>query len=212
MSEPNSVLMQLNRATRRWHADVDEPWLELLRPNVSRADYLAQLVRTYGFVAPFESACMYTPNLGTFIASRHLVRAGLIAHDLLALGLSPAQVASIPHCDAITTYRDPAEALGWLYVVERSTLLHGALRRHLTVELPEVHHACAYLTADESRATDNWLSLGRTLDRVDDQGELARDVLGAAHEGFDCVRQWFRGARSHVDRGASTSVPRGGWT
>ena len=96
------LLMKLNMSTRQWHAPVDEPWLQLLRPTVSRAAYLTQLLRVYGLVAPFESACKYTPHVDRSLDLRLLSRAGHIAQDLLALGLTANQVATIPQCAATT--------------------------------------------------------------------------------------------------------------
>lgn len=61
VEEISSGLVRLNLATRQWHASVDDGWLSLLRPTVTVAEYVGQLVRTYGLVAPFESACRYTP-------------------------------------------------------------------------------------------------------------------------------------------------------
>src|SRR5690242_1716706 len=107
----SNLLTKLNLATRRWHADVDDPWLELMRPDVAQTDYLAQLVRMYGLVAPFESACLYTRGVTKLLEYRQLLRAGLIAQDILALGLSPNQVSRIPTCPAITMFRDIGEAL-----------------------------------------------------------------------------------------------------
>jgi heme oxygenase len=198
----SGLVTRLNISTRHWHADVDEPWLDLLRPLVTRADYLAQLVRTYGFVAPFESACRYTPGLARELDFHHFSRAGLIAQDLLSLGLLPAQVASIPHCPSITMFRDIAEALGWLYVVERFTLLHDGIRRHLIKHLPDIESATTYLKMYEGHVGEHWSSFGRLLDRVGTKDERANEIVAAASAGFGCVRQWFRsfdtGARRHV--------------
>ena len=189
----SGLLMRLNVATRRWHADVDESWLDLLSPTVSRADYLAQLVRTYGFVAPFESACKYTPFLERALDFRP--RAGLIAQDLLSLGLAPAQIATIPQCHAMTTFRDVREAIGWLYVVERATLLHDGIRRHLVARLPELANACAYLSAFDGRVGEHWNTFGRTLDRVGAKPDAALEIMAAANAGFACMKQWFRNIR-----------------
>lgn len=185
--------MRLNMATRHWHADVDEPWLDLLRPMVTRADYLAQLVRTYGFVAPFESACKYTPDLSRVLDFRQLTRAGLIAQDLLALGLSPSQVANVPQCHDIVTFADVPEALGWLYVVERATLLQDGIRRHIISHLPDVAHACAYLSIYGGRVNDHWETFGRILDRAGAKPEHANQIHAAAHAGFDMAKHWLRG-------------------
>ena len=187
--------MKLNMATRHSHADVDEPWLDLLRPKVSRADYLGHLVRTYGVLAPFEGACKYTPGLNRILDLVQQTRAGLIAQDLLALGLSPVQVATVPQCHAITTFRNVPEALGWLYVVERSTLLQAGIRRHLVAELPEVEHACAYLSAYEGRTSEHWMTFGRLLDRIGAKPEVANEIMNAAQNGFDTVKKWCRVAR-----------------
>lgn len=190
--EVSSLLMRLNMATRQSHAEVDEPWLHLLRPTVSRADYLAQLVRTYGFIAPFESACKYTPDMGQVLDVRQLARAGLIARDLLVLGLAPAQVSSIDQCGSIMPFRGVNEALGWLYVVERSTLLQDGIRRHLLSHLPDVENACAYLSTYERGVSEHWSSFGQTLDRHGSTPEAANEIIAAAHDGFECVKQWFR--------------------
>jgi heme oxygenase (biliverdin-IX-beta and delta-forming) len=191
--------MRLNMATRRWHADVDESWLELMSPAINRADYLAQLVRTYGFVAPFESACKYTPELDRHIELATYSRAGLVARDILELGVTPQQVASIETC-AITPFKDVPEALGWLYVVERATLLQDGVRRHLVAHLPEVASACSYLSAFDGRVGDHWIRFGVALDRFAAKSDLANEVIDAAHHGFQRVLDWYRNPRLGIAR------------
>jgi heme oxygenase len=189
------LLFRLSVATRQWHADVDDPWLELLRPNVAVSDYLGQLVRLYGLVGPFESALRYTPGIDTFVDVRQHSRAGLLAKDLLSLGLSASQVASVPACSAITTYRNPAEAIGWLYVVERSTLLQDGIRRHLLQQLPQIECACAYLTTYDRRPGEHWQQFGHLLERVGSTEALAEEVIAATTAGFDAARHWLRPRR-----------------
>ena len=187
----DGLLMQLNQATRRWHADADESWLQLLRPDVTRRDYLEQLVRMYGFEAPLESACAYTPQLSLVIEARQLTRAGLIAQDLLALGLTPMEVAAIPPCSSITTFRDVAEALGWLYVVERTTLHHDPVRRHLARRVPDLTEACNYLGMFERPGVGHWQRFGTMLDRFTGSPDVAGQVIDAADAAFACLVGWF---------------------
>ena len=181
--------------TRQFHADVDEPWLDLMRPSVSRSDYFAQLVRTYGLVAPFESACKYTPRLERVLEFGRLSRAGFIAQDLLVLGLSASELATIPQCRAITMFKDVAEAAGWLYVVERATLLRRNLRRHLLRRIPEINDACAYLAAFDQHDGDHWSSFGRMLDRIGSRPDSAREMMATAEAGFASVKHWFRSSQ-----------------
>ncbi len=193
--QPGGIQQRLNMATRHWHADVDAPWLELLRPTVRRADYIAQLVRAYGFLAPFESASRYTPGIGRTLDFQQLTRAGLIAHDLLALGLSPAQVATIPQCHSIVTFKDVPDALGWMYLVERSTLLHDGIRRRLVATIPHVEGACTYLDAYHGNAADHWHAFGRVLERAGAKPETANAIVAAATDAFACAKRWFTNAR-----------------
>jgi hypothetical protein len=39
-------------------------------------------------------------------------------------------------CPAFTMFRDTLEALGWLYVIERRTLLHDGVRKNLLERIP----------------------------------------------------------------------------
>lgn len=188
----STLISKLNLATRAWHADVDDPWLALLRPEVSHADYLAQLVRTYGLVAPFESACRYTPGIAKLLDYRHLMRAGLIAQDLLALGVPPNEVSRIPTCPALTMFRDTCEALGWLYVIERSTLLQEGVRRHLLEKLPAASRACAYLSMYDGHVADHWVAFGRLLDHVAAKDPGAEtSILNSAEQAFAHAKQWL---------------------
>jgi heme oxygenase len=184
--------MRLNIATRHDHPVADEPWLDLLRPDVHRADYLNVLVDTYGLVAPFESACMYTAGLGRIIDYRRLTRAGLIAQDLLALQLAPVQIAHIRQCPAITPFHSVPEAMGWLYLFERSTLLHTGVRKHLLARMPGIEPALGYLTTFEGRVGEHWMSFGRILDSIGTTQAIADEITDAALAAFDHVKQWRR--------------------
>jgi heme oxygenase len=186
----SSGLVRLNAATRQWHATVDDSWLELLRPTVTVADYLAQLVRTYGLIAPFESACKYTPALAQLVDKGRLMRAGLIAQDLLALDLTPSQVASIPTCPEITVFGSAGEAIGWLYVIERTTLLADGLLRHVNDVLPQAVEATRYLATFSTQGTEYWQSFARIVDRASTD-DVANDIERAACSAFEIAHGWF---------------------
>ena len=196
MDSVSTLLTKLNLATRAWHADVDDPWLALLQGDVSEADYIAQLVRTYGLIAPFESACRYTPEIMKLLDYRQLMRAGLIAQDLLTLGVAPKEVSRIPTCPALTIFRDTAEGLAWLYVIERSTLLQDGVRKHLLEKLPYVGPAFAYLSMYEGHISDHWQAFGRMLDRVARKPDMEAAILNAAEEAFEHAKQWLATAHT----------------
>ena len=190
--------MRLNVETREHHAAADEPLLDLVRPDVRPLDYMHLLVRMYGFEAALEGACAYTPRLAQLIDLRVRMRSGQIARDLLALGLAPADVASLAPCPALATFHDAPEGLGWLYVTERATLLHDGVRRNLVARLPSVAPACSYLTAATGRVAQRWTELGVAADRLAPHSDR---LVAAARHAFVCLRTWL--ARPAVELRAS---------
>jgi heme oxygenase (biliverdin-IX-beta and delta-forming) len=191
VKDVSSGLVRLNAATRQWHSAVDDSWLDLLRPSVTVSDYAGQLIRTYGLVAPFESACKYTPTLARIVDRWRLMRAGLIAQDLLELELSPSQVAAVPTCPAITVFATPGEALGWLYVVERTTLLADGLLRHIRHVLPQAWGATRYLETFSTQGTEYWQSFARIVDRATTDTTIAHEIERAACSAFEVAHEWF---------------------
>jgi heme oxygenase len=183
------MIMRLNMETRRDHARADAPWLDLMGLEVTCDRYLDALAAFYGFEAPIEAALALTPRVATLLQLRHRARSGLIVQDLLALGLSPSKIARLPQC-SLAPFRDPAEALGWMYVVERATLLHDAVRRYLEGRLPAMS-AFGYLSAYEGVAGARWHELGRVIDEVARVPTAPDHILAATRRAFAWQREWF---------------------
>jgi heme oxygenase len=203
VEQGSRALRRLTLETRAHHAAADEGWLRLLAPDVTRRDYIGQLITTYGFEGPLEAALAYTPNLKLLVDLRQRFRAGLLAQDLLALGIKAAGVANLPQCLPIAPFTAPIEALGWLYVVERSTLLlHESTARHLRARVADIQDACAYLTVYDGESERRWAELGEVLDRTARTDRLLDDMIAAAHSGFRCLIAWSSDHRLSVARGA----------
>ncbi len=198
MPDAGSIISRLNASTRHFHADVDDPWLALLSPTVGLSDYLGVLTRMYGLLAPFESACKYTPGLARLVDIRQQTRAGFIAQDLLSLNMGPTQVSEIPTCPTLTIFRSPQEAVGWLYVVERSTLLQEGVLRHLIKRVPHVEHASKYLSSYEGRGTEHWTMFGRVLERLGAHPAAADEIVTSATSAFATATNWLSKTKNHL--------------
>jgi heme oxygenase len=185
------TLIQLNIATRPHHAAADQPWLDLMAPGIDHARYRAQLIKVYGFEAPLDSGFRYTPALSSLIDLRGRTRTGLLAQDLMRLGLTASQMAQLPQ--RFTTFANAPEALGWMYVLERSTLVHNSVRRHLLQRLPDLAPAMTYLAAYDSVTTLRWAELGTAFDAIAHAPTVLRQILSAANDGFRAMREWFGG-------------------
>lgn len=181
------MLARLDAETRPYHASADELWRELMEGGATPAAYMHQLVRVYGFEAPLEAALAYTPGLSQLIDIRSRVRSGLIARDLLALGISAAKIAELPQ-RLLAPFATVAEAFGWLYVSERAALLHEPVRRHLAARSPRLAGATSYLAA---AGPARWEQLAEAMEPFARTRAVQRQILGGAHDGFRNLLEWL---------------------
>jgi heme oxygenase len=184
----SKTLVRLNVETRCFHAIADARWLDLVAPGrtPTRFDYLHQLVAAYGFDAPLEAALAYTPHLDGFIDLHRRFRSGLIAADLIALGMKPGEVAELRQC-MIAPFASVAEAFGWLYVHERAALLFPGLCAELVARLPAVSGATSVLCTHQH--VD---SFGEALDRVARTTMIEDRIVSAALDAFRTLQVWHR--------------------
>jgi heme oxygenase len=183
------TVIQLNIATRAHHVACDAPWLDLMVPAISKHRYLRHLIKIYGFEAPLEAAFRYTPGLTSLVDLRARTRSGLLAQDLMRLGLSASALADL--AQRFVTFSSASEALGWMYVIERATLLHGGVRRYLTLRVPDISGAVGYLSAYDGVTGLRWSELGSALDAVAQAPPVTRQIVRAANQGFRALRDWF---------------------
>jgi heme oxygenase len=197
---PNSSwLYRLGQQTVAQHATADAHRLALMNVT-SSSQYRGLLERIYGFEAAVETQASAI-GLSAAVAGARL-RVGRLHRDLLALGRNDLEIAMLP--TATVVLHGAAEALGWLFVIERHVLLAGLIRRYLTGEL--------HLGLSTARAyLDTHLDGGRRFrdfsDVVTDavaRGDVRPDaLLAAARAAFDAQRQWY--GRSAPRRRQSTA-------
>jgi heme oxygenase len=167
--------------------------------------YRQFLSRVYGFEAPVEEALARTHGLDPQIATLHAF-AGLIHADLCALGMTDPQISRLPRC-AVPELKSPAPALGWLYVLERNTLLHGLIRRHLARRIPkQMESALSYLSMHEGKPGTRYRKLGTVLDAfAKHTAFVPGQIVSAAHEAFRTQRHWFASFSKKYEPLASVS-------
>ena len=88
-------------------------------------------------------------------------------------------------------FNSPEEALGWAYVVERSTLAHANLFRHLAQVMPgDVAFTSAYLKCYFGAVGENWKAFGTSLSSVATTVEKEDRLVDAAKSAFRLYRMW----------------------
>ena len=191
MRQLSQTLVRLNVETRSFHADADAPWLDLVAPGraTTRFDYVQHLVQQYGFDAPLEAAAAYTPHLDSFIDVHPRFRAGHIAKDLVLLGVRPGELANLRQA-MIAPFASVAEAFGWLYVHQRSTLLHKAVLGVLLERLPDVQAATAALSFDGGHIGGSWDQFGMAVDHAARTTMIEDRIISAARDAFRLLIDW----------------------
>lgn len=199
MPQASWMIERLDEHTRSHHADADADFDILFRDDTAASHYLVFLMRAYGFEAPLEAALAMTPNLDAVLDLRERRRTDAIAEDMLALGLRPSEVAAIPLCLGVPQFRAAAEALGWMYVVERATLAHSVVKRHLQTKMPrELDRASAYFDRCSGSIGTRWRQFGVVLDDVARHPGIADRIAQSAGEAFRTQRRWLQA--HHHDR------------
>jgi len=120
-----SVRQRLRHATAAIHQTLHlaPGFVRLVEGRMTQSDYRALLARLYGFHWPLERGLRAAPPeiLGGFDV-RERERAGALRADLGVLGLTGADIDSLPLCERLRPVGSNAELLGRLYVVEGAGL------------------------------------------------------------------------------------------
>jgi heme oxygenase len=182
------MLLRLALETRVHHNIADADRLAVMDAR-DRTTYRTFLERVYGFESVVETVLVRVPDLDPKLV-RGTLKTGRLRDDLVALGLAAHEVDRLQAATA-PAIRTPAQALGWMFVLERHTLLAGLIRRHLARYLaPEMTVAAAYLTAYGDTPGARFRVFGDAL------GEYGRRyapdlIVAAAREAFRAQRHWY---------------------
>jgi heme oxygenase len=180
---------RLGRETEAFHDATDQEVLRLLGP-ITAEDYHRYLLQMYGFICPLERSIAKTPEIDQNVDLRKFRKHELLRCDLSAFHTTSDEIRRVPQC-AIPWFKTPEEALGWAYPIERSTLRHGDLFRHLARAIPgEVAFASSYLKCYLGAAGETWRSFGGALDAFAGDPQRVQQVIGAARAAFHCLRAW----------------------
>jgi heme oxygenase len=179
-----TVLAQLYAETHPYHEVVDDPWYALLAQPIDSYRLRDTLVLVYGYEAAVEAAC-YANKFHALEELRWRERSGLIARDLLMLEMTPTQVTGLPQC-LVTPFEHECDALGWMYVLHRSTELHQAVSRHVLSSPHPMAKAVNYLQAPSPR----WDVFGEILEAAASTQANNDRIVEAARFAFLTARSW----------------------
>ena len=122
---------------------------------------------------------------------RRLRKHLLLEHDLQALGVKSHEIEALPQYMSVPLFEDLPAALGWSFVIERSTLSHPNLFRLVAAALPgEAAFGSSYLKCYFGSVGEMWRSFGDGLASGAPSAEDAERIVDAATAGNRHFRRW----------------------
>jgi heme oxygenase len=187
-----SLRQRLRRETAVVHQRL-EAQLGLLEPSLDVDQYLRVLKTFYGFYVPIELDVTRLAATQLPLGFPLRARAELIRRDLLALGLSQADVAALPLCSDRPELSCIEDLAGCLYVLEGASLggqvLSPLLHRRLGLAKGR---GAAFFAGDEECTLPRWSVIVGWLDGLPHTGASTAKVISAATATFDAFAQWGR--------------------
>jgi heme oxygenase len=173
----------LEAATRIYQTSADA---QLVRACASLADYRDYLAKAHGYERGIERSIG-----GVGVEREGLVwaRSEAIAGDLIALGMRPQEIATLPICEVEPLGRFAA-ILGWVFVSVRAAYARGMALPELEHHQPFARrHAASYLESAASKPlTDRICDVLEDITTDPATGAL---VIAAAGNAFRAHRGWF---------------------
>jgi heme oxygenase (biliverdin-IX-beta and delta-forming) len=176
--------------TRSLQKDVESEG-EALLANTGLGPYRKYLSRWFGFVCPVERSLLDLAGLERVLDVRRLHKHQLLEHDLITLGLKPAEIKAVPQCMSVPLFDNIHDAMGWAFLIEHSTLAHPTLFRQLASAMPgEVAFASSYLKCYFGGVGEMWRSFGDGLETAGKNPDDADRIVLAAKASYRHFRRW----------------------
>jgi heme oxygenase (biliverdin-IX-beta and delta-forming) len=183
----------LKESTKEFHRSVESKLQSLMRDDLSMATYKAILSRFYGFYFSIESQLKLIAGLddaGLEIARRYKVP--LLIFDLELLGYSTKQIDQLPKCHDLPILGSIPEALGYLYVVEGSTLGGKIIMSHLMKIMPSANiQAMRFFNSYGTDVGAMWTTFLTVLDRHCNEFNDSDVVIDSACQTFILLDRWL---------------------
>jgi len=187
-------LANLRQNTAASHQKLEDSELSkaILLPDVTLADYQTYLVKMYGVTKACEDSVFpvieeVVPDLDQRYKSLHILE------DLAKTGYSEEKLSSIPVFDY--PFSSVSEALGFMYVIEGSTLGGRVLFKHIhqTLGLTSENGA-SYFWGYGSQTGILWKSFIAALTRFAVEKDESEKIIESAVQTFANIDNWLNEA------------------
>jgi heme oxygenase len=182
------VLQWLRAATGASHKSLEDR-LPFMRPAMDLVLYVRLIQAYYGFYCPLEQLIAGIDDDCPHAGERHKVPA--LVRDLIALGLSRAQIDALPLCAELPVITSAPQLLGARYVIEGATLGGQVLRRVVKDSLGiEADSGGEFLDVYGRATGPLWKAFLQQLAQADDP-QHNDQIVETACATFSCFEAWL---------------------
>jgi heme oxygenase len=187
------VLIRLKRDTADLHQQVEHRF-RILDPALTRQGYVQKLERLLGLHRPLEA--LIEPWGDRLVIDWDARRkTHLLQADLEFLGKTPAEIAQLPHCEALPSLDDLGAVLGCLYVLEGSTLGGRMIAGHLAQHLGVVPgQGASFFSSYGEALMPRWRSFQHRLAELATSAAMEDRIVQSAQATFTSFGNWMAAA------------------
>lgn len=187
-----TIMEQLRKETAEDHDQIEQNdyATAIMNLTLTAAEYQAYLEKFYGFIQPIEQQIAQLDGVQELgIDMKHRAKTPLLEQDLAFISSNRQQ---IPICADIPEIASTEQLLGYLYVIEGSTLggqiITRKLRDHLSLE-PGA--GLSYFNAYGQDTRTQWKELSETMNTAVEAGADREVIVDTAKETFRLLNQWL---------------------
>ena len=195
------MILEHLKARTRSHHERAEAALPLMDDGLTLDRYRDTLAAFLGVYRPMEErlGALHAWDVLGFEFERRR-KARLIQRDLLALGLSAAEIALVPLCPELPRVDTPPRALGALYVMEGATLGGQVIRRRVGQILGlDAANGVAFFSSYGDAVGPMWKEFQALVRRSIASTDQMDDMIESAAATFDTLTSWITRAPVHDD-------------
>ncbi|MBC7692861.1 MAG: biliverdin-producing heme oxygenase [Methylotenera sp.] len=193
----DTVLGRIKVHTESSHLKIESRLAFLMSPDLSHGELGQLLSRFYTFLVPQEARLSAIDRLQqdpwlTELSYPARIRAPAILHDLITLGFAQREIADFSWCKDLPPLETPAQRLGFLYVIEGSSLGGRIISNHLSKTLGlQGTTAMHYFSIYGAETGPRWKAFTETLKRfVQAHPAQEKNLCNSAHESFERLTEW----------------------
>ncbi|MCU7650940.1 biliverdin-producing heme oxygenase [Pseudomonas piscis] len=186
-----TLLQDLRAGTATLHVALEQR-LPFFFEQLDAAWYQRLIQAYYGFYQPLEAALEQSGLIPTGYEPQLRRKTPALNGDLLALGLSQAEIDHLPRCPDLPRLDSPGTCLGTLYVLEGATLGGQILRREMARRLAlDAGNGGAFLDVYGALTGRRWKDFLDYLGRMPSHTSARQQVVDAAQSTFACFERWL---------------------